>query len=253
MNITDKDILVDLYKRNSKHSGYQILPNSLKSIIEEDVTQFIPRYETQRLDWLKAQVDFSKMRVLDIGGNTGYFSFETLDLGAREVVYVEGNKNHAEFVEKAARLLNKNLKVYNRYFDFSTDFSKEKFDVVLLFNVIHHLGDDFGNSEISMDEAKQQMSGAINYFSDKCDLLVLQMGFCWKGDRTKLLFENGTKEEMITFIQGTCESNWDVQSIGISEIDNEETVYRPLSEINLQRDDSMGEFRNRPIFILKSK
>jgi Predicted rRNA methylase len=253
MNLTEKDRLVDLYQKNSKHSGYQILPKALKTLIQEDVKQFISRFEQERLDWLLSQIDFSGKRVLDIGGNTGFFTFEAIEAGAQKVVYVEGNSNHADFVLKAKNILGLNVDVRNKYFDFTSDLDNDQMDIVLLFNVIHHLGDDFGDQGSSKEEALEKMKEAINYFSDKTNLLVLQMGFCWKGDRNELLFKNGTKSEMIDFVQSATKDKWDIQSIGIPEEEEGITEYRSLSPLNIERVDTLGEFRNRPIFILKSK
>jgi hypothetical protein len=50
----------------------------------------------------------------------------------------------------------------------------------VLFNVIHHLGDDFGDKSLSME--KQKDEGGIVIFIIK-RISSLQMGFCWKGDR----------------------------------------------------------------------
>ncbi|MCS5488963.1 class I SAM-dependent methyltransferase [Algoriphagus limi] len=253
MNITEKDILVDLYQKNSKHSGYQILPKALKTLIHEDVKQFISRFEQERLDWLLSQIDFSGKRVLDIGGNTGFFTFEAIEAGAKEVIYVEGNPNHSDFVSKAKDILGFNIDVRNKYFDFYSDLKNDRIDIVLLFNVIHHLGDDFGDQGSSKEEALEKMKEAINYFSDKTNIMVLQMGFCWKGDRNELLFKNGTKSEMIDFVKSATIEKWEIQSIGIPEEKDGKTEYRELSLQNIERFDSLGEFRNRPIFILKSK
>lgn len=253
MNLTERDILVDLYQKNSKHSGYQILPKALKSFIHQDVKQFISRFEQERLDWVTSQISFSGKRVVDIGGNTGFFTFEAMDLGAEEVIYIEGNANHAQFVSKAKELLGLNIQVKNKYFDFQTDLENDHVDVVLLFNVIHHLGDDFGDQSSSKEEALEKMKEAINYFSDKTNLMVLQMGFCWKGDRNELLFKDGTKSEMIDFVKSAVDGNWVIQSIGVPEEIGGLTEYKELSTENIQRNDSLGEFRNRPIFILKSK
>jgi SAM-dependent methyltransferase len=251
MNVIEQD-LVALYKINSKHSAYQILPNSLKNIIKEEVVQAIPRFEKERFEWLKSKLDFQNTKIVDIGGNTGYFTFEAIEAGASEAIYVEGNSNHAEFVKKAAELIHANVKVVNKYFDFQEALTEETFDVVFIFNVIHHLGDDFGDQNYTKAQALEKMKSAINYFKNKADRLVLQMGFCWKGDRTQLLFENGTKSEMIDFINETIEGFWKIEQIGIAEIQNGNTVFNDLNESNRGRNDDLGEFRNRPIFILKN-
>jgi SAM-dependent methyltransferase len=245
--------LKSLYQNTSKHSNYQILPNCLKPFIDTNDLVINSRFEAERLQFLKAQVDFKDKKVVDIGGNTGYFTFQFIEEGAREVDYIEGNKEHSEFVKFAAEDLNLNINVFNNYlnFDDASTFSTDV-DIVLLFNVIHHLGDDFGDQTISMENAKTLMANSINYFHGKTDTLILQMGFCWKGDRNLLLFENGTKDEMIDFVKKAVEGKWNIQAIGVAEIEDDKTVFNLLNDSNIKRSDAMGEFRNRPIFILKA-
>jgi hypothetical protein len=245
--------LKGLYQNTSKHSNYQILPNCLKPIISNDDLVINSRFEAERLKFLKSQFDFLEKKIIDIGGNTGYFSFQSIEEGASEVDYIEGNKEHAEFVKFAADDLKLNINVFNKYlnFDDESEFSLDA-DVILLFNVIHHLGDDFGDQTISMEKAKKLMADSINYFQNKTDILVLQMGFCWKGNRNLLLFENGTKKEMIDFVKKATDKKWEVIAIGIGEEDQDGTIFNLLNEKNIDRNDSLGEFRNRPIFILKS-
>lgn len=247
-----KEKLIKLYQKTSKHSNYQILPQAVREVVEQEEVVVSSRFERQRLQYLKENLTFKNKKVLDIGGNTGYFSFQVLDEGAKEVIYIEGNTHHADFVRMAADYLGKNITIENRYLDFENAFNHSPVDVTLLFNVVHHLGDDFGQRGITLAKAKEKMKNCINYFAGITDILVLQMGYCWKGDTTKLIFENGTKKEMIDFVNEATQNNWEMQAIGIAEKNKDNTVYKPLKSDNLHRDDSLGEFRNRPIFILKS-
>lgn len=244
--------LKDLYEKTSKHSNYQILPNYLNTLIDDSHLVINSRFEAERLDYLKSHIDFRNKKVLDIGGNTGYFSFQSIEEGAKQVDYVEGNKTHYEFVKFASEDLN--INAFNKYLNFNNNSEiSSDYDIILLFNVIHHLGDDFGDQNISMEKAKTLMGNCINYFQGKTDILVLQMGFCWKGDRDLLLFENGMKEEMINYLKKVIVDKWEIQSIGVAEIEENKTVYKSLNERNIKRNNAIGEFRNRPIFILKSK
>jgi 2-polyprenyl-3-methyl-5-hydroxy-6-metoxy-1,4-benzoquinol methylase len=245
--------LIDLYKNTSKHSNYQILPNVLKPFIGENVIQTINRYEMERWQFVNEFVDFKGKKVLDVGGNTGFFSFESIEAGADEVYYYEGNTAHAKFVNQAATLLQQNILTTNQYVNFKDILTGSPFDIALLFNVIHHLGDDFGHAEIAMVDAKREMQKTIMYFYDLTEILVLQIGFCWKGDRNQPLFENGTKQEMIDFVNEAIDGKWSIEAIGIASIHGVTTHYSLLNTINVERDNLLGEFRNRPIFILKRK
>lgn len=57
----------------------------------------------------------------------------------------------------------------------------------------------------------------------------------------KLFLEEGTKDF------------WDIIFVGIAERKNNAIVYNEMDIDNSMRQDDMGEFLNRPIFIMKSK
>ncbi len=84
-------------------------------------------------------------------------------------------------------------------------------------------------------------------------VLAFQMGFCWKGNRNLPFFTKGTKGEMIHFILEGIQGFWEIMATGIPEKHGEEIVYCPLNAQNIQRNDSLGEFLNRPLFLLRSK
>lgn len=246
-----KSQLLKLYREVSKHSNYQILPTALKEIIGENEIEVKSRYEKERLDYITSKVDFNGKSVLDIGGNTGYFTFELLGLGAKHVCHYEGNKQHSEFVDLSAKALgvSENIKTINDYYNFEG--TGEKYDIALIFNVIHHLGDDY-DAEKDIESAKKKMIVQLNNMAKVTNTAIFQMGFNWQGDVSKPLFKNGTKKEMIDFIKSGIEGFWDINSIGIAEkYDDDKVEYKPLTEKNIARNDTLGEFLNRPIFILK--
>ena len=244
--------LRSLYEASSKHSGYQTLAKPLEEYINVS-TPMITRHESARMEFISQFVDFQEKSVVDIGGNTGYFSFGALAEGARNVEYFDGNRDHADFVKLAANLLqvNADLIVHERYFDFNI--KDVRCDVMFLLNVLHHIGEDFGDPDMNLSEAKREILKRINSLASVVDLLVFQMGFCWKGNVETLLFDHGTKSEMLQFIGEQTREYWSVLSIGIAESRLGEIIYLPLDAKNIWRDDHLGEFLNRPIFILKSK
>lgn len=246
--------LKELYAKNSKHSNYQILPNLLLNILSNDNIEVRSRFEKERMDYFKDKINFTDKSVIDIGGNSGYFSFETLDAGAKSVHHFEGHKEHSEFVALAAKAieLESKVEVTNDYFLFDEKHTSRKYDIVLLLNVLHHLGDDYGDNSLNIEKAKEGIINQLNNMSYCTDHIIFQMGYCWQGNTSKLLFENGTKSEMIDFVTSGIEDNWVVEHIGIAESIENVITYKPPNEDNLKRDDSLGEFLNRPIFILKS-
>jgi len=246
--------LLKLYSVKSKHSSYQNLPPSIADMLDINLSEGTRR-EKERLSYIEKYVDFNGKKVLDIGGNTGFFTFESIDLGAIAVRYFEGNKEHALFVETAAKELGLNdmVDVQSKYFLFENDIISERFDVCFCLNVVHHLGDDFGDKEIDIQTAKDVMIKSINSLSSQCEILVFQMGFNWKGDVKLPLFKDGTKVEMIEFIKNGTNKSFGILQCGIATGTRKEVEYQDLCDSNSIRNDELGEFLNRPIFVLKSK
>lgn len=253
-NRETKEDLIRLYSTKSKHSNYQILPNQLRKLLNVEDVVTSTRYEHERLNYLLSKVDVRNKSVLDIGANTGYFSFELLDAGAKKVHYYEGNAEHAQFVDLAVRSLELQnvMTVTNDYYPFDGS-DTSHYDVVLLFNVLHHVGDDYGDKKLTVEEAREEILNQLNFLASNCDSLVLQLGFNWQGDTSRPLFERGTKKEMIEFVRSNINSCWDISAIGIAQVTDKSIEYKDLDESNIERNDSMGEFLNRPILILKSK
>lgn len=252
--MSTKDELIAYYSNTSKHSNYQILPKRLKSILGDNDVVTRTRSEEERLRYVLEKVDFKDKSVLDIGGNTGFFTFELCDAGALKVNHYEGNKEHSEFVGLAAQALDMSdrVKTTNAYFPFDGSF-KDKYDVILLFNVLHHIGDDYGDKDTSVERAKSEIITELNGLKDNADTVVFQMGFNWQGDPKKPLFDKGTKEEVIDFVKTGVVGSYVIQAIGIAQRSEDGSIeYADLNDENIKRDDSLGEFLNRPIFILRS-
>jgi SAM-dependent methyltransferase len=247
--------LQQLYNKTSKHSGYQILPSVLAPLVSTSGGAFKSRHESERLDFIRSVVSLENKRILDIGGNTGFFTFESIKYGAQGVVYYDGNADHAAFVRVAADLMKVDhlVSIRSEYFDFNTEQSPELFDVAFLLNVLHHVGDDYGNSAIDIAEAKRLMIRHLVRMAGIADTVVFQMGYCWKGNRDLPLFDRGIKEEMIQFVRDGIGNVFIITAIGIPERIHGEIVYRRPSNRNLKRNDGIGEFLNRPIFILSRK
>ncbi len=245
--------LKTLYSQSSKHSNYQILSKRLSLIIGNNKIKIKSRYEVERLKYILKYLNVNKKTIADIGGNTGFFSFELIDSGAEKIYYYEGNKTHADFVSLAANVLNieNKIEVANKYFSFENDIINKEYDIILLLNVLHHVGDDFGNEGISIEMAKQNIIKQLNSLADKTSILIFQLGFNWKGNRNLGLFKEGTKKEMIDFISEGVKNYWTITKIGIAEPVKEGIEYFDINDKNVIRNDQLGEFLNRPIFILK--
>ena len=246
--------LKNLYANRSKHSNYQILSSRLSTFLPPEATEVKSRFERERLNVMLTALEVKGKSILDIGGNTGFFSLELLEQGAKQLHLYEGNKEHADFVKLASEVLQveDRMKVTNAYLNFEQEL-QEKYDIILLLNVLHHVGDDYGDGKLNVDEAKAKMIDQLNSLQHKTDTVVFQLGFNWKGNPKLGLFEGGTKKELIDFIEDGIKETYTVKDIFIAERQGDEIVYNALNENNIKRDDSMGEFLNRPLFILKSK
>lgn len=259
MTISTQDVLnlktiLDEHSRQEKHIGYHILPERFNRFLSGSGHE--NKYifsERERFNFFKQQVDFKQRKVIDIGCNIGYFLFSILDAGAANVTGYEGKKSCGEFITQALAIADDKEKFhfFNQYYQFGKEAAK--YDIGLLLNVIHHTGDDYRSDETDIEKAKENMLSQLNQLSGQVETLIFQMGFNWKGNRNLCLFANGTKREMIDFIEKGTVGYWDVAAIGIAEKSDESINYQPLSESNIARVDALGEFLNRPLFILKSK
>lgn len=248
---TVQNNLLFLYNKLSKHSNYQVLASCLESYLP--VIEVTSRFEKERLSFINSVLSFEDKKVIDIGGNTGFFSMEAIVQKAKEVTYIEGNVTHSDFVREASSFLgfNQNIKVVNQYLDFKSDL-QERFDIGFLLNVLHHLGDDYG-AAANQQEVLENIYTSLKSLAFNVKILIFQLGFNWKGNIEYPLFENGTKVEVIDFIRSSLSEYYNIKEIGVAEKKGNHIFYNDLSNLNVQRDDSLGEFLNRPLFILESK
>ncbi|MEQ1439885.1 class I SAM-dependent methyltransferase [Fontimonas sp. SYSU GA230001] len=245
------DRLRKLLEAQSKHSGYQSLHPALTSAVGLELAA-PGKYEQQRLAYMHEHSSVRGLHVLDIGANTGYFSLGALAAGAEKVVSAEGNPAHAAFLNEIAQYLDISHKLevrceYLSFLDAGSDF----FDFIYCLNVLHHVGDDFGDRDISIHQAKHLILSSLNALATTCGMMWMQIGFNWKGDRGKPLFTSGTKSEVIEFIRSGTVDSWSIERIGLFDPTTER--YSDLTPSNLRRFEFLGEFLNRPLFLMKSK
>lgn len=210
------------------------------------------KFETARANYFHSKVDYRNATVLDIGCNTAYFLLEALDRGASFAYGFEGCKESIKLIDKFMEL-EKRLKVTKDYYDFGKN-GEDKYDIIHLLNVMHHIGRDFAFSNYSetIQEKHAFILNIIDSLAGKARYMIFQIGFNQKGDISIPLFKNGTKEEQVHLIKNGLK-NWIVESIGVAAKNGDYIEYQDLNSVNIKRNDSLGEFLNRPIFILKSK
>lgn len=259
MPSTSQAMLAPLYAAQSKHSGYQLLHPRIRHLLGVQADRPYGRHEPERQRCFEGALSFRGARVLDIGANTGYFSLSALEAGARSVCSVEGNPTHAQFIAATAAALglDDRLQVEHRYHDF-VPAPERNFDLTLCLNVVHHLGDDFGDRSLCLEHARERMCSAVNALASQSRALLLQVGFNWKGNAAWPLFEGGQKAAMIEFIRQGTASHWAVEAVFVaqplpgSDATERLVEYVPLDERNVARDDRLGEFLNRPVFCMRA-
>ena len=176
-----------LYLDGTKHSCYQNVPQFMSQHMDlSEKLQPLWRDDVPRLELVRQYFDFChKGSVVDVGANTGYFSLSlAFDHPNLEVTSIEGHKGHADFIGEAAELAGLgNMRVVNQYVDQHTDPELLNSEVVLHFNVLHHLGVDNQDSIDSMDQFFRVAVQSLSRAHHEGTWLVLQMGFNWGGDK----------------------------------------------------------------------
>lgn len=238
-----------LYQKSSKHSNYQVLPSQLQKVLLLKDLEIHSRYEKERFDYMKKKINIEGKVFCDIGCNVGYFSFAMIETGAKKGYLYEGNKVHADFVKTASEVLGlkDRLEIYDHYYTFEEDGA---YDIVLLLNVLHHVGDDYGRAE-NVDDAKKIILSQLNIMAKITNILIFQIGFNWMGNINKSLFKDGTKEEMIQWLEDGTKGVWKIKEIGAAKLRNRKVTYEDVNSKNIKRKDELGEFLNRPLFVLE--
>jgi SAM-dependent methyltransferase len=249
---TSSQALKALYQQRSKHASYQLVHPMVASHLGDTSDLPAGKLERERQAYFDRALPLLGARVLDIGANTGYFSFGALHSGAQHVTCYEGNADHAAFVTHCADVaqLADRLTAHACYFDFLTPV-EQTYDVTYCLNVLHHLGDDFGDVNLSLDAARAQMLCCLNHMAGLTRTLVLQLGFNWKGDVRYPLFDRGEKSSLIDFVAHGAADHWVLEEVVVANPASR--GYEPISEDNLPRNNQIGEFMNRPLFKLRSR
>jgi hypothetical protein len=58
---------------------------------------------------------------------------------------------------------------------------------------------------------------------------------------------------MEQFLLKGTEGYWNIISVGIAQKQDSSIIYQEMNESNNRRQDELGDFLNRPIFIMKAK
>ncbi|MBK9598199.1 MAG: glycosyltransferase [Flavobacteriales bacterium] len=136
--------------------------------------------------------------------------------------------------------------------DFNTPIPDAPFDIVLLLNVLHHVGDDFGEPLPNVAAAQRKIIENLNWFAEKTEYLIFQIGFQLDDRLLQTVVRKWDQSGDDRDDHRRDKRLWDVVEIGIAEEIGGQTRYQVVNESNIARNDALGEFRNRPVFILRS-
>lgn len=245
--------LSDLYLKQSKHSSYQKVHPEIEKFLYS-IGNIEGKYEAQRQLVIESAISFEEKSVLEIGCNTGYFTIAAAMNGASIIDAYEGNAEHCEFIKTASELITngKTIRTHNKYYIPSQD-THSKYDICIFLNVLHHLGEDYLNENENIEKAKDEMIQYLTDLSFKTNTLIFQMGFNWKGNKHLPLFQYGAKHELISFVKDAIKNNYHLEKIlcPISKVGDYREYLK--ENLNTERNNEIGEFLNRPFFIMTSK
>jgi len=267
--------LSELYSDSSKHSVYQNIPDFVREAL--DYTETIDEHwrgDSARWHYLRKSLYFDRESILDVGANTGFF---TLSL-AKEYpdstcTALEGNENHAAFI----RLLKEhfemeNVRILPRYLDIQGLDEIDRYDTILLFNVLHHAGVDFDQALVA---TKNDLFGYLVHYMTKlkghCNRVIFQMGYNWGGNKQEpaVALQDDAGKYLYTsrFMR---EAGWSIQKIAATyscdrdipvfhsdlpedvvmaaNAGDESTLRQRLDDLLAGDIDTFSEFYRRPVF-----
>ena len=251
MPITDIPLREDIYQ-----SYHPFVLEHLNRCTADDAAAGSITLDRQRAAFMFDQLNVSGHRVLDIGANQGYMTVEAALRGAERVDAFESNSVDGVFLSQAARHLPGLDKVVAHPINYDFDQANgDRWNCVVCLNVLHHIGRYFDSHIQDMTEAKALMAQHLKRLLSKDACVWLQLGFNWQGNTQQPMFSHGTKREMTDFVTGLIEPYGRLEVIGIynPKVQAYEPVLHGDWENALwQRIDSLGEFGNRPLYLIRS-
>ena len=202
---------------DGKHGLYQLFPPALINKYNE--LKELP-YESYRLDdkryeYFTGKVNFNKAKVTDIGANIGYFSYRAASEQQSEVCMYEPYADHYKALCEMQHLLDveSRTKVFNTGIGLDDINKLEQTDILLLFNVLQHAGEDFDRNYVK--SVNDWEIYAINYLSklkEKTKYLIFQNGYSWLGHSHELCCQT----DIIAYtIKLLSKAGWNISNCGI--------------------------------------
>ena len=213
------DELVRLLTSQSKHGLYQTLPPELiKRYPALKKYSYTKRVDTERYDWFSRKIDFSGKHVIDVGANIGFFSFRlNKDFNCKNTLY-EINEMHCKainMIRQELQIDESSFRCHNKGVGIEDIAGLPDADITLLFNVLHHAGDDFASDRVkNVDDWKDYAVEYLTLLGYKSEYLVYQSGRTWTGHKEHLCEDS----EMVRYHKEILEkAGWKVMFTGIVE------------------------------------
>jgi len=219
----------------TKHGLYQNLPPSLlKQMPELEKFSFSRRLDDKRFNWFSDKLDFDGKKVMDIGANIGYFSFRlNTEKNAALTIY-EPHTEHIRAIESIKSILqitDNNIRCINQGVALDDIKNLPEQDIVLLFNVLQHAGEDFDKKYVpDISHWHKYTIKYLKALSEKANQMVFQMGYAWLGHEDNFCED----KDIISFtIDLLKESGWNIKNCGvIGNVINPTYVDFPLDDAN---------------------
>lgn len=271
--LTRKNVmeLKRLYLDGTKHSCYQNVPQFMSQHMDlSEKLQPLWRDDVPRLELVRRYFDFyHKASVVDVGANTGYFSLSlAFDYPNLKVTSIEGHKAHADFIVEAAALAGLgNMRIVHQYVDQLTDPELLNSEVVLHFNVLHHLGVDNPDSIEAIDQFFRVAAQSLSRAHHEGTWLVLQMGFNWGGDKKQPIVALDDDLGKLRYLERLVEaSRFEIHDLALPELraagDRYQYIVYPFEKIRGDKEyqslldrhsvGELSEFFRRPIIFCRA-
>jgi hypothetical protein len=266
--------LARLYADMSKHSTYQTVPDFVADAIGYQVRIDEGwRGDRVRLRWFeRVLAEEEGQRWSDFGANTGFFSLSLAHADPdREVLAIEGNPNHAEFIRAIADGFGlRNLRVLSRALALDDLGALPPQDVMLHLNVLHHAGADFDAGKVG--SAAAFAAYAREYLArlrERVGTLVFQVGTNLWGDKSRPVIDYADDAGKLAMLAGLLrDAGWRIERIAYPtrppqddaieyldlptglDLGDRRAVDAALRPFNLGG--HRGEFYRRPLFLARA-
>jgi hypothetical protein len=164
-------------------------------------------------------------RMVDLGGNSGYFSLSLVDLGIAAESAVYDSNDRALLAGRAmaeALGIDDKVKFITQKVDLSFLRSMPSTDTVVCLNLLHHAGTTFDLEEVARAGWEDYMGRWLEGLRSKCRLAIVGLGFKsqkprqWKvlpWQRARRVFDLATENGWSVLYDANVE---DIRSLGVA-------------------------------------